>query len=348
MIFLIRFVMSACLYIFIGNANIWFNPLGNILLVFGSRFFLIFSPLFYKTCRKYAITNALLLSSVSVMLLCFNKDLYIILGILFLGIGMSVSGYLIRYEAAETISGAANNKIAINAGSLVAGVILLFTFSKNLFFIITAIILLFVALLSWIKHKKDTVVKKLPIVHKVSKRRWFGWALIGITIGIKLYSVFSVLPQYIILHSGRLPSWYGVLVFINSGIIVLLQKPIIYKVGKFQKDNKALKFTLFAICLGMILISFPKLFHIDVFWGAFVWILMLSIIECIVSYLDMHGARDGCLFIKELSIGLGGGICVLLTRCIPPAFSGILLGFVGIISITTAMILLYGDFKSST
>jgi hypothetical protein len=273
--------------------------------------------------------------------------LYTILAILFLGVGISVSGYLIRSEAAETISGAANNKIAINAGSLIAGIILLFTLSQDIFFIIVTVILLIITLLSWIRNKRDTNIK-LPIVQKVSKRRWFGWSFLGITIGIKLYSVFSVLPQYIILHSGKLPSWYGILVFINSGIIILLQKPIMNIVSKFQKDHKALKFTLLVVFLGMFLISFPNCFNVTAFGGAFAWILMLSIIECIVSYLDVQGARDGCLFIKELSIGLGGGICVLFTRCFPPEFSGISLGLFGIISIIIAVMLLYDDFKIST
>ena len=341
MIFFIRFITSACLYTLLGKANIWLSPASNILLVFGSRFFLILAPLMVKIFKRRAIPGALTLAAIGFGLLCLNQVVYITFGAILLGIGISVSGYLIRAEAAETIAGAANNKIAINLGSLFAGIILLFSLEvKNIFFMVAALILLLVALLANLRAKKSLAII-LPVAQKVSRRNGLGWSCIGLAIGIKLYSVFSVLPQYILLHTGALPSWYGGLVFINSLLIVVLQKPIIHKVSKLQKNNCELKFTLVIMLMGMLLIIFPNFFYVNLCLGALFWIFILSLIECVASYLDVQGAKDGCLFIKELSVGIGGGICVLFTRCLPAHISGLALGLFGMLAILLAAGLLY-------
>src|SRR3990167_11240707 len=117
MIFFIRFITATCLFAFLGKANIWLNPLSNVILAIGYRFFLILSPVFSRISGKYAITLALMLSVIGTFLFCLHHDYFLAIGAVLVGIGFSISGYLIKSEAAETPTGAAHNKIALNAGS---------------------------------------------------------------------------------------------------------------------------------------------------------------------------------------------------------------------------------------
>lgn len=345
MIFFIRFITATFLFAFLGKANIWLNPLSNILLAIGYRFFLILSPIFSKIAGKYAITLALLCSAIGTVLFAFHHNYILAIGAIFVGIGFSVSGYLIKSEASETPAGAAHNKIALNAGSLLSGVVLLLSInSKHLFFLASAIILLIISLISFcVSRKKENIV--LPIPKTFCARKWAGWLLVGIAIGIKLFGVLSVLPQYILAHNDSLPNWYGITLFINSGIIILLQLPIIHFVERFKHNNNAFKITLIVMLLGMVLISFPQAFYAYTLIGALVWTTLLSIIECFASYLDVQGSRAGFLFIKEVAVGLGAGITVFFSRCLNEHYSSIVIGSTGIISILLAVLLLYDDFK---
>ncbi len=347
MIFFIRFITAACLFAFLGKANIWLNPLSNVLLAIGYRFFLILSPLFSKIGGKYAITIALLFSVLGTIFFCFNHNYLLAIGAILVGVGFSVSGYLIKSEASETPTGAAHNKIALNAGSLLSGLILLISLnSKNIFFGIAAILLLMLSIISFIGSKKQKEIV-LPIAQKRSGKKTLGWLLVGVAMGIKLFGVLSVLPQYILDHNSSLPYWYGIMLFINSGIIILFQLPIIHWTEKFKKNNNSFKITLSVMVIGMFLIAFPQLFHAYTLIGALIWTSLLSVIECFASYLDVQGSRSGFLLVKETSVGLGAGLTVFFSRYFSSHYASIVIGASGVIAIIIASILLYDDLKTS-
>ncbi|MFT3742204.1 MAG: hypothetical protein QM752_06000 [Gammaproteobacteria bacterium] len=341
MIFFIRFVTATCLFAFLGKANIWLTPLSNTLLAIGYRFFLITSPLFSRLFGKYAITIALIISTIGTLLFCLNGNYQMTIGSILVGIGFSVSGYLIKSEAAETTTGAAHNKIALNAGSLASGIVLLLSInSKDVFFFISACVLFFIILFS-IKNsiKKDIV---LSIPKSFDKKRWFGWLFVGIAIGIKFFGVLSVLPQYILSTKHNLPNWYGIMIFINSGTVILLQIPIIRLLDRFHPNN-SVKITFYLMLIGMILIAFPQYFHAYTMIGAALWTIILSIIECFASYLDAYGSKAGFLLVKETAVGIGAGLAVFFGRYFTSDVSSLLISGCGILSIILASILLNSD-----
>lgn len=347
MIFFIRFITATCLFAFLGKANIWLNPLSNVILAIGYRFFLILSPVFSRISGKYAITLALMLSAIGTLLFCLRHDYLLAIGAVLVGIGFSISGYLIKSEAAETPTGAAHNKIALNAGSLLSGLVLLISFSsKNIFFGVAAGLLLLLTLVSFFNSKKKKEIT-LPIPKTFSKKRWIGWLLVGVAIGIKFFGVLSVLPQYILAHSSTLPYWYGITLFVNSGVVILFQLPIIHWVEKFKENNNSFKITLAVMILGMLLIAFPQSFRAYTLIGAIIWTSLLSIIECFASYLDVQGSRSGFLLVKETAVGLGAGLTVFFSRYLSPHYSSIVIGASGIAAIIIATILLYDDLRTS-
>jgi hypothetical protein len=347
MIFFIRFITATCLFAFLGKANVWLNPLSNVLLAIGYRFFLILSPLFSRVSGKYAVTVALFISAAGTLLFCLHHDYWLAAGAILVGIGLSVSGYLIKSEAAETPAGAAHNKIALNAGSLLSGVVLLITLeSKNIFFGISAAILFILAIISFASSRKKKDIA-LPIPKTLNKKKWVGWLLVGIAVGIKLFGVLSVLPQYILANTTKLPYWYGVIVFVNSAVIILCQLPIIHWIEKFKANNNAFKITLGIMIIGMLLIAFPNLFYAYTLIGALIWTLLLSLIECCASYLDVQGSRAGFLIVKETAVGLGAGLTVFFSRYFPSHLSSLVIGASGIIAIIIATCLLYEDLKTA-
>ena len=264
------------------------------------------------------------------------------------GVGLSVSGYLIKSEVSQSPSGAAHNKIALNAGSLLSGIIILIFFgTKNLFFILSALLLLICSAIAYFNAHKQKEIH-LPIPKLFCKRKFVGWLLVGVSIGIKLFGVFSVLPQYLISELHKLPNWYGVMVFVNSVVIIVFQLPIIHFIEKFKVNNFSFKITLLIMSLGMLIIAFPEAFYAQTFFGALIWTFLLSIVECCASYLDVQGSRAGYLLIKETAVGLGAGLTVLISRYFDPSLSSIATGMLGIIVIFSACFLLYDDLKTRT
>lgn len=347
MVFFIRFITATCLFAFLGKANIWLNSVSNVILAVGYRFFLILSPILAKKTGKYSVAISLLIAALGTLLFCFNSTYLMALGAVMVGIGLSVSGYLIKSEVSETPSGAAHNKIALNAGSLLSGIIILvFLGTKNLFFIVAALLLLISCLIAYFNSHKQKEIR-LPIPKSFCKKRFVGWLLVGMSIGIKLFGVFSVLPQYLINELGKLPNWYGIMVFINSIVIIMFQLPIINFIEKFKINNLSFKLTLAAMVLGMAIIAVPQAFYAETFFGALIWTVLLSIVECCASYLDVQGSRAGYLLIKETSVGLGAGLTVLISRYLDPSISSISTGILGIAIIASACFLLHDDLKVS-
>ncbi len=344
MIFIIRLLTATCFFALLAKANIWLTPICNAILAIGYRTFLIFSPVMSKYSRGFAISVSLLFSFVGMLLFLFNSESLLILGAILLGIGISVSGYLIRSEAAETASGAAHNKIAANLGSFFAGLILLFpAISKMQFFTLNTLII-FVALVIAFSIDKRPRKINLALPKNTSLSRMLGWILLGMALGIKLFSVFSVLPQCLLSYDNHLPNWYGMMIFANGFTIILLQLPIIHLIERMGL-HKATIVTLGIMLFGMVLIAFPRLLHVYYFANALLWVISLSLVECVASYLDVRGAQSGCLLIKELSVGVGAGVTVLVSRVVPQAYSSISLGVVGALCILIAYFLLRKDLE---
>lgn len=347
MIFFIRFITATCLFAFLGKANLWLNPLSNIILAIGYRFFLVLSPLFVRLAKKQAVALSLVLASLGALLLAyFNQPSFLAIGALLVGIGLSVSGYLIKSEVAESPKGAAYNKIALNAGSLVSGLILLLALhNKQFFFSLAALSFFAISVLALFSTQKKKS-PSLPFPQDQCLRKWFGWILVGVAVGIKLFGVFAVLPQYLLSTSGTLPYWYGLMIFVNSGIIILCQLPIIHWTEQFKSHNHSFKITLTIMILGMLLIATPNLFHANTLIGALIWTIFLSIIECFASYLDVLGSRARFLLVKETSVGLGAGLTVFFSRYFSAPLSSLLIGATGMIALLLVALLLYEDLKT--
>lgn len=297
---------------------------------------------------KYSIAVSLVISSLGALLFCFKSPYLMAFGAVMVGIGLSVSGYLIKSEVSQCPSGAAHNKIALNVGSLLSGIIILvFLGTKNLFFSLAALLLLICAVISFLNsHKQKDIT--LPIPRSFCKRKFIGWLLVGISVGIKFFGVFSVLPQYLISELHQLPNWYGIMIFVNSIVIIVFQLPIIHLIEKFKINNLSFKITLSIMLFGMLIIAFPKVFYAQTFIGALIWTILLSIIECCASYLDVQGARAGYLLIKETAVGLGAGLTVLICRYVDPSIASITTGALGVLVIFSVYFLLYDDLKATS
>ncbi|MGW1074994.1 hypothetical protein [Streptomyces sp. NPDC002537] len=141
-----------------------------------------------------------------------------------------------------------------------------------------------------------------------------GWMLLGVAIGIKLFAVFAVLPQYLLAKSGTLPGWYGCLVGLNAIVIVLLQKPVMTWITGRGTEATRTRAVLVALACCMIVLAVPGWFHVERPAGALTWILLCSVVECAAGYLDVAASGAGCLFHKEAAAGLGAGLCVALSR----------------------------------
>jgi hypothetical protein len=225
---------------------------------------------------------------------------------------------------------------------LLSGLILLLAInSKSLFFGIGALILFMSSIISFLSTKKVQKEISLPTPKTFSKKKWIAWVLVGIAVGIKLFGVFSVLPQYLIQNDGYLPEWYGAMILLNSAVVILCQLPIIHWVERFKENNNASKIVFCIMILGMLFISFPQFFQVQHIVNAVVWTVLLSVIECFASYLDVHASRARFLLIKETAVGLGAGLTVLLSRELHPPFSSLSIGLLGIGAILIAAILMY-------
>lgn len=136
-----------------------------------------------------------------------------------------------------------------------------------------------------------------------------GWALVGIATGIKLTGIFVVMPQYLISTTGSLPKWFGAMIILNSVLVVLAQHHVMAKLDKAGENA-----TLWTSLTAMILLAVPSLFWIQNLGCATLWITLLTLGECALSRYDSIARKDGYLFIKELMVGIGSLITVLISR----------------------------------
>jgi len=332
-----RFLSAFCLFLLIAKANIWVGAASNTILVLGYRFCILLAPFFLIFGTRNLCTLAFSLTLLGVIGWYFS--IYFI-GALLIAIGIAVGGYTLKFHAAQTPKGAASNKIAINMGIIFSGLaIACLPFTKNGFLWIVMIALLICIILSFVSTSSNIAAPK-NLTDNFSTRSLFsikgcGWALIGIALGIKMIAIFSILPQYLIQTEHHLPQWYGFAITINALVIVFLQKTIMQFVKTFS-----FKQVLLALVLAMLLIGSACFLHLASLIMAMLWTFILSVLECVVTYLDTLATHDGALLPKETFWGVGSALTVLLARTLPIQYSTIIVAVVGLIAIIGGMFLI--------
>lgn len=177
--------------------------------------------------------------------------------------------------------------------------------------------------------KADGPIMKPAVKESVGWAMIVTWAFAGFAIGLKLFAIFTIMPQSIIAHSGSLPAWFGWMLIWNSLIVIVIQLPIMRLIDQTGRHRTTALMAL--VLLGFVVLIFTDEFKVYTFFGALVWMLIMSIVECSLTQIDYYSARFGTLFYKELSVGFGAGAAVLIMRVVPPHANTELIGILGIV-----------------
>src|SRR4051812_465185 len=124
----IRILSATVLFLILTQVNVWADTTSHLVLAVGYRAFLLAAPLFIYFGLSIGMRSALALALIGTLgsIVSVNS---MTMGIL--AIGMAVSGYLTKFISSQTSRGAADNKVSLNIGSLVSGVLLLTVSSKT-------------------------------------------------------------------------------------------------------------------------------------------------------------------------------------------------------------------------
>lgn len=328
---LLRMLSAIVLFALLGQANVWLDATNNIVLATGYRLLLILTPLTLLLFGPFALRVTLFAALAGIILLAVpaGPGLQAVAVLLF-GYGVAVLGYIVKKEAAATPAGAANNKIMLNVGSFCAGVVLLYPHWQPLpFYLLMGLFLLLCLPAAWRFTPSPARVPATALAVPQGKNGL--WVLAGLMNGIKLFAVFSILPQAILAHHSTLPAWYGGMIILNSAVVALLQRPIMKLIA--HCGNRALSASLLIILAGLVLLAMPGLFQVHTFAGALLWLTLLSIAECGLSYLDYCAARDNALLIKEVSVSAGAGLTVWVMRYLPAPYNAEILSVIAIFAL---------------
>lgn len=354
-LFASRLVSAICLYLFLARANIYLTELEQAVLVSGYRFLLIFSPLLDFLFPKRAAFFGFLSAALACLFLCFHPS--IILIFLF-ALGLSCGGFLIKKQAAETAQGAGFNKLALSLGSITAGGLLFFIpENRLLFFCFTGVLLTLSSTIIFFQKnpvplnsicKSQTSIQQsitnsfLTVNSKVfgsTETNIFNWKkdirtknlsvsiwlFCGISIGIRVFGLFVILPQYLIHQLGALPSWYGFVIASYGAAVIISQMPAICK---WKIRSFAVAVT--ALFLSCILLAFPQTFAVHHKICCLFWCWILAIEEIFAPYIDAEASKNEALLYKELGVGLGGALSVWMMRSF---FSPQLTGLIGALAL---------------
>lgn len=337
----IRFVTAIALFALLGQANVWLSPSSNVLLAIGYRALLVLVPVLLFWCQRQTLTVCLFLSVTGIIVLWFAEHIYIEwFGIVCFSIGISVLGYLTKTQAAVTEEGAGLNKIMLNIGSLVAGAVLMLKFEhESAFYLAMVLLLLSILPLAWGLEvdQASSSDKKLKGLWHVSQKS--VWILAGLITGIKLFAVFTILPQYIISTSGELPRWYGALIIANGLLLTLLQLPVTRLIKWLPLSNTFSYMSL--LFIGMFTLAVPQWFEAHTFLGALIWIAVLSLSECALSFIDHAAKQADGLLLKELFVGFGAGYAVLCMRLAPEQLSALIIATSGVLMLFVWALLIH-------
>jgi len=338
-IYLSRLLSALCLFWILAEANVWLDPLNNVVLVLGYRLFILLTPFFFLFFKHKLTFVAMLILEIGIALWLLKLTF---LGTIFFAVGISISGYMLKYYSSFSTKGAAGNKIALNLGSIFSGCLIAFTQNKTAA-LISCFILILISALSFAKYFKSKNLLNFNSERKhfqlngIFTRKGLAWAIIGFVIGVKLISIVSILPQFAMLNNnGILPTWFGFMLILNSLIVVMLQVPIMNKVQNLSKLK-----SMVPLFIGMLIILLSPTLNIATVTGAFIWTLALSIVECCISYLDKLSQDDNCLLIKESCVGLGSAATVCFVRFFPPQLGAIYIGLISIILLMTSFSIFY-------
>ena len=329
-LFLIRIITAVSLFAVLGKANVWLDTATNSILALGYRALLLLLPLTLLVLGRRSLSVTLTCAALGLVLLAVtsNQGVVMFAAALF-AYGIAIAGYLIKSEAAQTKEGAAYNRVAMNMGSLLAGLILLSPLlTPSMFFLgAAAFVLLCLPIAAGATFTSQPVVTSLVTVDGSGWRNKLPWVIAGIIMGIKLFGVFSILPQAILLETGELPAWYGLMLILNSAMVVFAQVPmmkLIERTGRFK-----VLAVIGIIAGGFAVLSSPAAFHVQTLAGALIWVALLSLAECAFSYLDYFSVKQNNMFIKEVSLGIGAGLTVLVMRAVPMPYNALLLAAIG-------------------
>ncbi len=325
---LIRVITAIVLFMVLAKANLWADTKTHLVLAVGYRTFLLAAPFFMYFGIANGMRSSLLIGALALGFSLYSFN-YIAMGLF--ALSMAVSGYISKYVNSNTSRGAADNKVSLNVGSLIAGGLVALSADKSLLLSGSIVLLLYGFYLAmkipWNKIlESEKATENLEIKTKVQMVPLVGWILIGVATGIKLTGIFSILPQYLIHKTGSLPSWYGSMIILNSVGVIFFQHKILNYLGK-SKKNMTFVFSISA----MALLAMPAVMHVEQIGMAVIWLLLLTLGECALSRYDKLAKDYGYLFYKEIMVGVGSFITVYLSRDYSAHIY--LSGFVGIISI---------------
>lgn len=346
MTYVLRFLSALCLFAVLAKSNVFLDAYSNTVLVLGYRVLLVFSPLLVRWVGRSAGGLCFLAAAAGAVLWTVPGTPIQLLAALLVGLGLSVGGYVLKATVAESASGASWNKIALNGGSLLAGVYVALMNPDwgviGFLAPLIAVLALSGGLSLWAVRggAGGRLGHQQAAGPETTGRHKVGWSLLGVAIGIKLFAVFSILPQYLLLASGELPSWYGYLISLNAVVVILLQKPIMALITRRGSAQAREKCVLAVLAACMLILAAPSLFRVQLLPGALIWITLCSVIECAASYLDVAASRASCLFHKEAAAGVGAGLCVALSR-FAADIGPELIGGVGLACIASGALCLY-------
>lgn len=335
-LFLLRFLLAVTLYLTLVLAN-QKSVIANILLVCGYRSLLIFSPFFEKVFRGRALAVSIILIIIGGILNFLPFD---ITSSVLIAAGLSLSGFFIKKIAAENPSSAGLNKISLSLGNITVGAILLYTHNSfpinNSLAISFVVVALIISLFS-LNHSPTNRSVPKPFNHIEQKKElmpYFAWGCIGSAIGIRIFGLYSILPVFLEQRYGQLPNWYGSILTAYGVFVILSQLPAVMKVFK-----PSLQTALVVLSSSFVVLAFPSFFGAHLVTGAILWVFLLAIEEIYAPYIDFYSAKSNNLYLKEVSISIGGGLCVLLMRLFD---NPILPSFLGFALVITGLIILRG------
>jgi hypothetical protein len=323
-IYLSRLLSALCLFLILSEANTWLTPLNNTILVMGYRLFILLTPLFFIFCNHRLTFVAFMVTGLGLFALLLD---YTFSGCILFSLGIAISGYMLKYYSSFSTKGAAGNKIALNLGSIFSGIAVIFLQNKQLIllyclFVVAASFFAFLKYYSREKIFNFVTPKNHFQLNGLFTPRGIAWAITGFATGVKLIALVSVLPQFLMSNNhDQLPNWFGILLILNSLIIVIFQAPIM---NFMKKTTRAA--ALLPLFIGMLLIIFSNQLNISYYSGAIIWTFLLSIIECAISYTDKLSQEDGALLFKEASVGIGSAATVFCVRFYGPAQGSLLIG----------------------
>lgn len=334
-IYFSRLLSALCLFWILAEANVWLDPLNNVILVLGYRFFILFTPFLFLFFRHRSTFFALFILEIGIAFWLLNLTL---LGTIFFAAGISISGYMLKYYSSFSTKGAAGNKIALNLGSILSGCMVAFSQNK-ITTLISCFLLMLISFVSFAKYFKRENIKNFNSEKKhfqlngLFTKKGFAWTIIGFVTGVKLISIVSILPQFAMNgNNGKLPEWFGFMLILNSLIVVSLQIPIMNLIKKLDKIQ-----AIIPLFIGMVIILLSPFLNISSMLGAFIWTIALSIVECCLSYLDKLSQDDGCLLIKEASVGIGSAVTVYFVRFFAPQIGSFCIGAISIILLLVSL-----------